>query len=166
MCDTLKKWTNFASEIITIKTNSNMKKLVLTMVALVAMATTSFAQFSASQLQMMENVVNDYCSSYSVPSVSYSLTVIHVMMVLSFRAMFVLCQMKQIGIISQQEAILIHILGLQAIVQKTILLMHSTMVKAIQFIKEQEVGSTIIIAMVTRPMFQNVTFGNKKEMTQ
>jgi len=88
------------------------------------------------------------------------------MMVLSFRAMFVLCQMKQIGIISQQEAILIHILGLQAIVQKTILLMHSTMVKAIQFIKEQEVGSTIIIAMVTRPMFQNVTFGNKKEMTQ
>ena len=73
MCDTLKKWTNFASEIITIKTNSNMKKLVLTMVALVAMATTSFAQFSASQLQMMENVVNDYCSSYSVPSVSYSL---------------------------------------------------------------------------------------------
>jgi hypothetical protein len=36
-----------------------MKKLVLTMVALVAMATTSFAQFSASQLQMIEDVVND-----------------------------------------------------------------------------------------------------------
>ena len=49
-----------------------MKKLVLTMVALVAMATTSFAQFSASQLQMIEDVVNDYCSSYSLPSVSYS----------------------------------------------------------------------------------------------
>ena len=42
------------------------------MVALVAMTTTSFAQFSSSQLQMIENVVNDYCSSYSVPSVSYS----------------------------------------------------------------------------------------------
>ena len=49
-----------------------MKKLVLTMVALVAMATTSFAQFSASELQMIEKVVNDYSSSYSVPSVSYS----------------------------------------------------------------------------------------------
>jgi hypothetical protein len=49
-----------------------MKKLVLTMVALVAMATTCFAQFSASQLQMIENVVNDYYSSNSVPSVSYS----------------------------------------------------------------------------------------------
>ena len=49
-----------------------MKKLVLTMVALVAVATTSFAQFSASQLQMIENVVNDYYSSNSVPSVSHS----------------------------------------------------------------------------------------------
>ena len=49
-----------------------MKKLVLTMVALVAMTTTSFAQFSASQLQMIENVINDYYSSNSVPSVSYS----------------------------------------------------------------------------------------------
>ena len=49
-----------------------MKKLVLTVVALVAMATTSFAQFSASQLQMIENVVNDYYSSNSAPSVSYS----------------------------------------------------------------------------------------------
>ena len=49
-----------------------MKKLVLTMIALVAMATTSFAQFSASQLQMIENVVNDYYSSNSVPSVSYN----------------------------------------------------------------------------------------------
>ena len=49
-----------------------MKKLVLTMVALVAMATTSFAQFSASDLQVIEKVVNDYCSSYSMPSVTYS----------------------------------------------------------------------------------------------
>ena len=49
-----------------------MKKLVLTMVALVAMATTSFAQFSASDLQVIEKVVNDYCSSYSMPSVIYS----------------------------------------------------------------------------------------------
>ena len=49
-----------------------MKKLVLTMVALVAMATTSFAQFSASDLQVIEKVVNDYCSSYSIPSVTYS----------------------------------------------------------------------------------------------
>ena len=50
-----------------------MKKLVLTMVTIVAMATTSFAQFSASDLQMIEKVVNDYCSSsYSLPSVSYS----------------------------------------------------------------------------------------------
>ena len=49
-----------------------MKKLVLTIVALVAMATTSFAQLSASGLQMIEKVVNDANSSYSVPSVSYS----------------------------------------------------------------------------------------------
>ena len=49
-----------------------MKKLVLTMVALVTMATTSFAQLSASGLQMIEKVVNDANSSYSVPSVSYS----------------------------------------------------------------------------------------------
>ena len=49
-----------------------MKKLVLTMVALVAMATSSFAQFSASDLQVIEKVVNDYCSSYSMPSVTYS----------------------------------------------------------------------------------------------
>ena len=49
-----------------------MKKLVLTMVALVAVATTSFAQFSDSQLQMIEKVVNDYYFSSTVPSVSYS----------------------------------------------------------------------------------------------
>ena len=49
-----------------------MKKLVLTMVALMAMATSSFAQFSASDLQVIEKVVNDYCSSYSMPSVTYS----------------------------------------------------------------------------------------------
>ena len=49
-----------------------MKKLVLSIVALMAVATSSFAQFSASQLQMIENVVNDYCSSNSLPSVSYS----------------------------------------------------------------------------------------------
>ena len=42
------------------------------MVALVAMATSSFAQFSASDLQVIEKVVNDYCSSYSMPSVTYS----------------------------------------------------------------------------------------------
>ena len=49
-----------------------MKKLVLTMVAFMAMATTSFAQFSASDLQVIEKVVNDYCSSYSMPSATYS----------------------------------------------------------------------------------------------
>ena len=49
-----------------------MKKLVLTMVALMAIATTSFAQFSASELRMIEKVVNDAHSSYSVPSVTYS----------------------------------------------------------------------------------------------
>ena len=49
-----------------------MKKLVLSIVALMAVATSSFAQFSASQLQMIENVVNDYYSSNSVPSVSHS----------------------------------------------------------------------------------------------
>ena len=54
-----------------------MKKLVLTMVALVAMATSSFAQFSASDLQVIEKVVNDYCSSYSVPStVNYNTTTV------------------------------------------------------------------------------------------
>ena len=42
-----------------------MKKLVLTMVALVAMATTSFAQFSSSELAAIARALD----SYSVPSV-------------------------------------------------------------------------------------------------
>ena len=45
-----------------------MKKIVLTMVALVAMATTSFAQFSSSELAAIARAMD----SYSVPSVSYS----------------------------------------------------------------------------------------------
>ena len=52
-----------------------MKKLVLTMVALVAMATTSFAQFSSSELAAIARAMDSYCVpsvSYSVPSVSYS----------------------------------------------------------------------------------------------
>ena len=48
-----------------------MKKLVLTMVALVAMATTSFAQYSDFE-QMCSKVINDFYSSSSAPSVSYS----------------------------------------------------------------------------------------------
>ena len=48
-----------------------MKKLVLTMVALVALATTSFAQYSDFE-QMCSKVINDFYSSSSVPSVSYS----------------------------------------------------------------------------------------------
>ena len=52
-----------------------MKKLVLTMVALVAMATTSFAQFSSSELAAIARALDSYSVpsvSYSVPSVSYS----------------------------------------------------------------------------------------------
>ena len=52
-----------------------MKKLVLTMVALVAMATTSFAQFSFSELAAIARALDSYSVpsvSYSVPSVSYS----------------------------------------------------------------------------------------------
>ena len=49
-----------------------MKKLVLTIVALVTVATSSFAQFSSSELQMIEKVVNEAHSSSSVPSVSYN----------------------------------------------------------------------------------------------
>ena len=52
-----------------------MKKLVLTMVALVAMATTSFAQFSSSELAALARALDSYSVpsvSYSVPSVSYS----------------------------------------------------------------------------------------------
>ena len=49
-----------------------MKKLVLTMVALVAMATTSFAQYSDFE-QMCSKVINDFYSSSSVPSVSFDL---------------------------------------------------------------------------------------------
>ena len=52
-----------------------MKKLVLTMVALVAMATTSFAQFSSSELAAIARAMDSYSVpsvSYSVPSVSYS----------------------------------------------------------------------------------------------
>ena len=49
-----------------------MKKLVLTMVALVAMATTSFAQYSDFE-QMCSKVINDFYSSSSAPSVSFDL---------------------------------------------------------------------------------------------
>ena len=52
-----------------------MKKLVLTMVALVAMATTSFAQFSSSELAAIARAMDSYSVpsvSTSVPSVSYS----------------------------------------------------------------------------------------------
>ena len=49
-----------------------MKKLVFTMVALVAMATTSFAQYSDFE-QMCSKVINDFYSSSSVPSVSFDL---------------------------------------------------------------------------------------------
>lgn len=52
-----------------------MKKLVLTMIALVAMATTSFAQFSFSELAAIARALDSYSVpsvSYSAPSVSYS----------------------------------------------------------------------------------------------
>lgn len=49
-----------------------MKKLVLTMVALVAMATTSFAQYSDFEL-MCSKVIDDFYSSSSVPTVSFDL---------------------------------------------------------------------------------------------
>ena len=52
-----------------------MKKLVLSIIALVAVATSSFAQFSDSELASIARVVNSYNSSsvsYNVPSVSYS----------------------------------------------------------------------------------------------
>ena len=49
-----------------------MKKLVLTMVALVAMATTSFAQYSDFE-QMCSKVIDDFFSSSSTPSVSFDL---------------------------------------------------------------------------------------------
>ena len=52
-----------------------MKKLVLTMVALVAMATTGFAQFSSSELAAIARALDSYSVPsvlYSVPSVSYS----------------------------------------------------------------------------------------------
>lgn len=48
-----------------------MKKLVLTMVALVAMATTSFAQ-SPFEDMIRRNLSSSSNSSYSVPSVTYS----------------------------------------------------------------------------------------------
>ena len=50
-----------------------MKKLVLTMVALVAMATTSFAQYSDFE-QMCSKVIDDFFSSSSAPSVSFDLS--------------------------------------------------------------------------------------------
>ena len=52
-----------------------MKKLVLTMVVLMAMATASFAQFSSITSQDIDKFLNSYNSSsvmYNVPSVSYS----------------------------------------------------------------------------------------------
>ena len=48
-----------------------MKKLVLTMVALVAMATASFAQYSDLE-RMIDNVLSQSSSTYSYPSVSYN----------------------------------------------------------------------------------------------
>ena len=48
-----------------------MKKFVLTMLALVAMATTSFAQYSDLE-SMIDNILSQANTSYSVPSVSYS----------------------------------------------------------------------------------------------
>lgn len=56
-----------------------MKKYVLTMVALVAMATTSFAQFSSSELAALTRALDSYSLpsvssvSYSLPSVTYSI---------------------------------------------------------------------------------------------
>lgn len=59
-----------------------MKKLVLSIVALVAVATTSFAQFTSSELAAIARALNTYNSSsvscnvpsasYSVPSVTYN----------------------------------------------------------------------------------------------
>ena len=52
-----------------------MKKLVLSIVALVAVATSSFAQFSDSELASIARALNSYSSSsvtYNVPSVTYS----------------------------------------------------------------------------------------------
>ena len=48
-----------------------MKKLVLTMVALVAMATTSFAQYSDLD-RVINNFLSETSSTYSVPRVSYN----------------------------------------------------------------------------------------------
>ena len=60
------------NKLVTIKIKSKMKKLVLTMVALVAMVTTSFAQYSDFE-QMCSKVINDFYSSSSAPSVSFDL---------------------------------------------------------------------------------------------
>ena len=53
-----------------------MKKLVLSIVALVAVATSSFAQFSNSELAAIARALNSYSSSsvtYNVPTVTYSI---------------------------------------------------------------------------------------------
>ena len=52
-----------------------MKKLVLSIVALVVVATSSFAQYSDSELASIARALDSYSSSsitYNVPSVSYS----------------------------------------------------------------------------------------------
>lgn len=52
-----------------------MKKLILTTVALMAMSSASFAQFSSITRQDIDRFLNSYSSpivSYNVPSVSYS----------------------------------------------------------------------------------------------
>lgn len=52
-----------------------MKKLVLTIVALVAVATSSFAQFSSMTSSDIDRILNSYNSpsvSYNLPSVSYN----------------------------------------------------------------------------------------------
>ena len=142
-----------------------MKKLVLTMVALVAVATTSFAQFSASQLQMIENVVNDYYSSNSVPSVSHSVPSVsysvpsvsyNVPSTVNYNTTSVSGYTRSNGTYVQSHVQL-------AIEPEIIQAAHTIMEQATQSILVHAEGSITITEMDTRPTFQNETYGNYEE---
>jgi hypothetical protein len=87
-------------------------------------------------------------------------------MALMFRVMSVQCPTARTGITFLPRAIPILTQVLQVAVLETILLMHSTTVKGIRFIKEQGVDSTIIIAMGIRPMSLNAILGDKRALRE
>ena len=162
-----------------------MKKLVLTMVALVAMATTSFAQYSDFE-QMCSKVINDFYSSSSAPSVSFDLPSVSysVPSTVNFNTTTVSGYTRSNGTYveshirtmpndtnwdnfsrttSPLKVTAIHLQVQQVIVQETIQETHTIMELVTQSILVPVEDSITTTAMDTRPTFQNETYGNYEE---